>query len=890
MREVLGYGTSERLINFLIILLIFILVIANFSDLATLAIAIALFMQRNYKLCILFSSMVAGIFFLLYFKKGKVITLTTERNILLKYSKNNENLNLNIRTLNTFLLMRINNKIVIYSILNMVERPKFPLLEEKNGAYLTQKVMNFINFFSRLQDALSRIQELEIPCTYSLFARPVTNAKELKGRALRELKNLENHIAISKKEDLTSQLPPEDKELTEAIRLKTGLSKGFVETSLFIVLQNICEEQTLSRQLIEMDKKLKVVRSVFEAMLPGIKLEELKGKELLLAWKELFFRVPRKKLLNLTLPEASLLFPLPPSSSGIKIMEEDVFPLPTPKKPVNSISIGYSLYKGRGHFPIYLSIHDLLARCLITGCTGFGKSTLAKNIINNLFNELKIKVIVLDQSGEYRSVIMKNLGFIFVVNDEEVPLTLNILNFKGNNLNEHINWVHSFLSEELKLSEPTSEFLRILLEKLYRENKHEVSFRKLLNLLLEYEPEDSASVQIKNALIRRLHLLVKGELGEVLNTEREIDLFNYLDEYGLVSFDFSKLVNRNSKQVIAAIILKKVFEHYYKPEEISNNFKLLVVMDEAQVIVPENGNESSAVLKAVDYLRKVGVGMLFISPSPTILSSYVIRNTSTKICFRTVDNKDKAIMANNMGLDETQKEIFPKLGKFEAVLFSPTYNEPFLIKTIGNKNWEPVSNLELRKYLNLLKNKGKHGFRQAVKKEILQIIQRYKYFTLKELRDIIGLPLNIITQLIETDSAVKIWKVCVDGSTMEVATLLNKGKLLKQMVTDYLFDFCFENAVPIELKGNGLLIDGKVEVEFIAPTSLNASLSESNLKEIIDDGTRIKILVLLRDLSITQPPYKENLLKIPFKTNNSVLFFASQRKEILEFLEQALKL
>ncbi len=770
-----------------------------------------------------------------------------------------------------------------FMILKMNERPFIPLIEESEGVSFNQRIVEYIDIVARLRDAISKIQQQGISCTYSLTLSPLDKKLERKisireKDILRHLENEKQFVNWKERENL-------EKELRK-------IEQGFLKASLYIILKFSCSHEKLKEKIEKGRGNLELIKNVLEAMLKGAKLEILKGRDLVKSFEEIFFREAGSDQLLLNPLEACALLPiLSPLISDVSASKRLLFSYPSPKNFEKGVSIGYAFEDNNELFPVYLTKKDVLQRVMISGVTGSGKSLFAKNFVDKACKELIKNIMIIDQNGEYRSVVMENQGIIITPGQELYPLQINVFDYKGENLDEHILWLHGFLHQELSLSEPGSEILRRILEEMYRDQeKRKLTLTDVLNRALKLNPEDQATLQARNALIRKLRTLLNPEIRNLLEKKGEISFKELVDSERIVSFDLTRVINTQSRRMIVNIILKAIFDSHYPPRNNGNRLNLLLLIDEAQEFFRrrDDGNQTIGE-QIIDYLRKAGVGVIMIAPSPSNVGRYVARNSSTKICFRTVDQKDKDILASNLGLTKRQKQELSRLNQFEAIFFSPSYLSAFPVRFRNQKFFEHVTDEQLKAYINLFQKNVKLKPNLSLEDKLLDLIKRYMYLSFKELKELTNLPkdtLKITLKKLLKEERIRKYSVKTFEGQKTFFTILNKEKLKKKIVSDKIVDLCFRRAIPIsEVQEECIEIGGGTRIYLLEDGKTIKEVKET-IKNILNETKRRNektLLLLLTDKDEEIYKYKaiKRQVALDSKSEEPLLFTIEQLKNFL---------
>jgi len=304
--------------------------------------------------------------------------------------------------------------------------------------------------------------------------------------------------------------------------------------------------------------------------------------------------------------------------------------------------------KSRAYIPI-----DALRRHLcILGTTGSGKSTCAEIICTEL-QRLHVPTLVLDRTGEYAGSIGrsqeaniltpgKNLTIALFKRREEgggaiaFPLDAQIEEMVS--LLDHYNHV----SYAGGLSPLQARVLREVLDEYYHGTTQTLTVSGLISKLREYEEgvaEFRGWPESVEALVSRLWPLTVGSMGEALDRSYETFSVDDLFKPQLSVVDLSVVPDDRAKSLFSQVVLKEIYDAV-KRGEMTDKLRLVVVIDEAQHIAPNEKGYISIPEKAAIELRKYGLCLALCATRPSLISPNIIANSNTLISFMLNNEED----------------------------------------------------------------------------------------------------------------------------------------------------------------------------------------------------------------------------------------------------------
>lgn len=335
-----------------------------------------------------------------------------------------------------------------------------------------------------------------------------------------------------------------------------------------------------------------------------------------------------------------------------------------------AVTIGYTL-SGE---PVRIPVSSLTRHVSIFGATGSGKTTTAAILSTRLY-EYRIPVLVLDWHNEY-SHILKFLNLeVYTPGIEINPLKLNPLP-PSSSVDDVLDTI-SVLEEALELTPSQAYYLEESVRKML-DLGYKVTLENVVKSL-DYRFDDSYSGrEARMALLRKLYLLTSGPTKYMFSQEENIPVFTSGRVY-VVELGYIKSISL--RRLYTLIMLKKIFQKY-EGEGVTNNVRLIIVLDEAQNVL--GISESNVASRMLSEVRKYGVGLVVITQSPSTISPQVLKNCGTKIIHSIRSNLDLKVIEESTSLGREEVKALPYLKRGEALVIFPEDPNPVLAKMYTN--------------------------------------------------------------------------------------------------------------------------------------------------------------------------------------------------------------
>ena len=496
---------------------------------------------------------------------------------------------------------------------------------------------------------------------------------------------------------------------------------------------------------------LAVLTHLPEDSYPGIKRKEIPE-----------FEVPRKEVESYNfLDYEENPTPKPESDSGVILFEEDPEdPMLTSSKlnlTGKKIFLGNTIWGESIKHPVYLNLNKLALHAVIMGESGFGKTEYVKFLVSQL-NKVapEINWLIFDYKGEYRALLNQE-GFndvtVFTPAEPNNNFALNIFDPETDEPESHANklflilynMLYNLFKSSSEISPQMERILREAVLSVVREvdkNKKippiDLLFKKIDDYVAENRAKMPSIVFSAEAIKNRLNRLRQGILKEIFNTSKnQVDIVTLLRKKVII--DLSTLIKRGATledtQLLVSVIAKYILDYSLK-RGLTEKLDHVTIFEEAGLIIPRKDNSDRInVIEEMALMIRAMGEGLIFVAQRPTISYDILSNTATKIIFRVTVDTD--LMAKILNLDDSQEKYLRTLPIGEAIAMIPGETKPFRLGIPKITKAEKTSPAISRK---------------SVIKEILQLIadgwdtvellhEKLPY-TIKELNDAISLLIN----------------------------------------------------------------------------------------------------------------------------------------------------
>ena len=318
--------------------------------------------------------------------------------------------------------------------------------------------------------------------------------------------------------------------------------------------------------------------------------------------------------------------------------------------------IGYDVRSAQS---ISIPLRELEKHVLIVGATGSGKTTTAASLALKI--ALKgYRVIILDWYGEYGALLRR-----YAVTLRPGNITISLPN--------DIDDLVSILEEVLQLTPPQTYILQRILE----ESVNVTSLKELLALVESSETEARWVVESKYALLRKLRPLASASFINIGSS----NTINQLIKKGkIIVVDLSSLRSTIIKR-LSVIALLKVVE--YGRSLISNDDRVYVIVEEVHNVL---GVGASLLERMISEVRKLGVSLILITQSPSVLGYRIVTNANVRIVHSLKFKDDIMLICKSLGGNDECYNILPRLRTGEALIDYSSLPTPLRVRIIPPKD------------------------------------------------------------------------------------------------------------------------------------------------------------------------------------------------------------
>lgn len=356
--------------------------------------------------------------------------------------------------------------------------------------------------------------------------------------------------------------------------------------------------------------------------------------------------------------------------------------------------------------PILLDLQTLASHTFIAGTNGSGKSNTVFKILEELLR-LKLPFMVIEPAkGEYKNVFGNEPNVTVLGTNPKKTKLLSINPFWFNDditVREHIDKLIEIFNASWSMHAAMPAVLKASIENAYKSCGWNLKtseclgvkkFPTVKDVLAEFNKkmESTAfSAEVKGnyvgALSTRMESLCNGIyedifLGEDMGDEALFD--------SNVLVDLSRVGSSETKAMIMGFLIVRLQEYRMKNEALNLPLQHITILEEAHHLLRRTSSvqsdEGSNMLgKSVEMIsnmiaemRTYGEGFMIVDQSPGLLDMSVMRNTNTKIIMRLLENSDRDLVGNTIGLNGEQKVELSRLGTGVCAIYQKEWLEPVL--------------------------------------------------------------------------------------------------------------------------------------------------------------------------------------------------------------------
>ena len=297
--------------------------------------------------------------------------------------------------------------------------------------------------------------------------------------------------------------------------------------------------------------------------------------------------------------------------------------------------------RGRLEIPV-----DALTRHVcILGTTGSGKSTTAMVLVEGMRDE-RVPFVMLDRTGEHSTALGKlsipvlrpgrELVTALFQREPEAPLADQVEGWVDL-LNHFTN-----VTYHVSLSPLQSRVLRETLSQYYSGTSEVLTVTRLVGKLRAYEDrtrDRKGWEESIEAAVSKLMPLTVAAVGKAIDMPYStLRAEEFLKPGGAV-VDLSVLGTDAAKNLFSQVVLKALYERV-REAGVTEGPRVVVVVDEAQHLAPNDQHYLSVPEKCALELRKYGFGLVMVAARPSLVSPNVISSCGTVISHTLNNEKD----------------------------------------------------------------------------------------------------------------------------------------------------------------------------------------------------------------------------------------------------------
>lgn len=319
---------------------------------------------------------------------------------------------------------------------------------------------------------------------------------------------------------------------------------------------------------------------------------------------------------------------------------------------------------------------------VISGMSGFGKSTLFKSLLSQIVNS-GVSCLIFDAHNEHASIVRTLNGEIH----NALYAGINILELDGASVSERISELTRLFKEVYSLGYIQATKLSECLWYTYRK----AGARSKVDRQLQHTPKindllDELNIFIRNSKSQSenhtlLHLKDRISLlsstafsGGTMKMESLIT--------GLNSFSLANIKGKEAKLIYIGELLGRLYAMMHDGKK--DSLKLYIMIDEAQFLI-DNSDNNPVISKLIEEGRKYGIGVIIVTHAATTLNRKIIANSSVFLSFYAREPSEVSyiskIFSGGGPSSETIRERIKYLKQNEAMLVSSNFRLPVIILT-----------------------------------------------------------------------------------------------------------------------------------------------------------------------------------------------------------------
>jgi len=369
---------------------------------------------------------------------------------------------------------------------------------------------------------------------------------------------------------------------------------------------------------------------------------------------------------------------------------------PQLEKCSGEIALGTIMQGDRNLHSFSVSLSEIQKHVAIFGTTGFGKTTLIINILNQLLQQ-KIPFLYFDFKQDLRHI--KEWPIIVLrwnwlkINPLQPP--------KGVDEKQWMTTVAGICSHTFGWFWASENYLMQFMHKLYEEKKGKSypTIREVYELIASKKETSRRLSEYRDVVMNRLASMLIVLEG-VIDCEKGFAFEELLDKPVVIELDG---LRRDEQNFLVELLLAYVFCYRIANKQ-RGELRHVLVFDEATRIYFRKREYSETTIELgmpfVDtvpqIIRDYCEGMIFAAQEPSIISHSVLANTNLKIVGFLGDGEDKEAVEKSLDLEEDERSAIGKLECGEWLVKKQGI-KPFLMRSQDFPFEKNVSDEELEK-------------------------------------------------------------------------------------------------------------------------------------------------------------------------------------------------
>lgn len=336
---------------------------------------------------------------------------------------------------------------------------------------------------------------------------------------------------------------------------------------------------------------------------------------------------------------------------------------------------------------------------VISGMSGFGKSTLFKSLLLDI-RRAGIACIIFDAHNEHSDAVRSLGGNVH----NAMYSGINLLELDGASVSERVSELTRLLKEVYSLGYIQATKLSDCLWYTYRK----AGARSRSDISLDAAPTIRDLLAELNIFIRNSRGV--GETNTLLHLRDRLSLLNSsafnggfinMLELGnsLHSFSLANMKSKEVQLIYIGELLNRLYTTMHDSKK-QSSIRLYIMIDEAQFLI-DNTSNNAVIAKLIEEGRKYGIGVIMVTHAASTLNRKIMANCSVFATFYArepseVNYVSRVLSGSSPNMMDAVRSMLGRLEQNQVLLISSCARNPLLvstprfdeIKTGGNKESE----------------------------------------------------------------------------------------------------------------------------------------------------------------------------------------------------------